>query len=175
MEATKLLMEDHRVVDEMLEQCQTGPCSADLVQELSRELSIHAAIEETELYPLMRQSVPNADHLIDHALAEHQTVKELLAEIEALTPGTPDFNRKIEKLASGVREHVREEESKLFPLLRQRIPPAELDTLGAKLESAKSTAPTRPHPAAPNQPPANKIVGVAAGVVDRIRDTFEDR
>ncbi|MCV2457821.1 hemerythrin domain-containing protein, partial [Streptomyces sp. ICN988] len=40
---------------------------------------------------------------------------------------------------------------------------------------AKKTAPTRPHPSAPNTPPANKLLAPGAGMVDRARDLLTGR
>ena len=51
----------------------------------------------------------------------------------------------------------------------------ELMTLGKELRAAKKVAPTRPHPNAPDSPPANMIVGGAAAVVDRARDAVSGR
>jgi hypothetical protein len=41
--------------------------------------------------------------------------------------------------------------------------------------NVKKMAPTRPHPSAPDKPPANKILGPGAGLVDRLRDTLTGR
>jgi hypothetical protein len=35
---------------------------------------------------------------------------------------------------------------------------------------AKATAPTHPHPKAPNQPPGNILLGPIAAIIDRARD-----
>jgi hypothetical protein len=40
---------------------------------------------------------------------------------------------------------------------------------------AKKMAPTRPHPAAPDTPPANKLLAPGAGLVDRLRDALTGR
>jgi hypothetical protein len=40
---------------------------------------------------------------------------------------------------------------------------------------AKTTAPTRPHPAAPDTPPWNTVLAPGAGLVDRIRDAVSRR
>ena len=42
------------------------------------------------------------------------------------------------------------------------------------MASAKSTAPTRPHPRAPSTPPANIAANNVAGVVDRVEDTMSE-
>ncbi len=44
-----------------------------------------------------------------------------------------------------------------------------------KVASIKQMAPTRPHPAAPDSPPADKILGPAAGLLDRMRDAVTRR
>lgn len=74
-----------------------------------------------------------------------------------------------------IREHVTDEEQNLFPLLREATKPEELEQLGEKVRSAKKTAPTRPHPAAPDKPPLNKLLAPGAGLVDRIRDAVTGR
>jgi hypothetical protein len=66
---------------------------------------------------------------------------------------------------------VREEERELFPKVRSRIDRARLLEIGDELHEAKRTAPTRPHPYAPDEPPANALVGGAVAVVDRARNT----
>lgn len=39
----------------------------------------------------------------------------------------------------------------------------------------KKIAPTRPHPAAPDRPPVNKIMNPLTGLVDRMRDALTGR
>jgi hypothetical protein len=50
-----------------------------------------------------------------------------------------------------------------------------LGDLGEKIRRAKAMAPTRPHPAAPDTPPANKLLAPGAGLVDRARDFVTGR
>ena len=40
---------------------------------------------------------------------------------------------------------------------------------------SKKMAPTRPHPSAPDRPPANKILGPGVGLIDRMRDALTGR
>lgn len=53
--------------------------------------------------------------------------------------------------------------------------PEALDELGEKTRRAKKTAPTRPHPSAPDTPPGNKLLGPGVGLVDRARDLISGR
>jgi len=72
-------------------------------------------------------------------------------------------------------DHVRDEETEQFPLLRAHVPSGELIDLAVKVEAAKKLAPTRPHPAAPNSPLFHKLAGPGVGLVDRLRDRLSSR
>lgn len=55
-------------------------------------------------------------------------------------------------------------------MLRQACTPEMPVEPGDKIRRAKAVAPTRPHPSAPDKPPANKLPAPGAGLVDRVRD-----
>jgi hemerythrin superfamily protein len=179
MDATRLLEQDHREVEELFDQFEraTGDTTrkGEVANQIVRELSIHAAIEEEVFYPAVRDAVPDGEGLVEHSLEEHQEVKELLAELEKMDPGDPGFHQKMQKVISDVKEHVGEEEGEMFPKFREVISATKLEEIGSKLEKAKAKAPTRPHPHAPNEPPGNKVVGPPAAAVDRTRDKIEGR
>ena len=97
-------------------------------------------------------------------------MKWLLSELEALDPAAERFDAKATVLIENVRHHVKEEETELFPKVRQRIERRRLVELGAELRDAKRRAPTHPHPRSPDAPPANVLVGSAVAVMDKARD-----
>jgi hemerythrin superfamily protein len=175
-DAVDVIVSDHRHVEALFSRVEVGPTLDQAVlDELIRELSIHAAIEEQVLYPAIRSQVEGGEGLADHSLDEHQEVKELLASIEkggADDPQTPEL---VSKLIAGVREHVREEEGRILPQLKSSIAPEALIAMGEALEKAKNMAPTRPHPNAPNTPPGNVIAGAPTALVDRARDAIKGR
>src|SRR5919204_5509123 len=179
MDATRLLEQDHREVEELFDQFEraTGDTTrkGEVANQIVRELSIHAAIEEEVFYPAVRDAVPDGEGLVDHSLEEHQEVKELLAELEKMDPADSGFHQKMEKVISDVKEHVQEEEGEMFPKLREAISANQLLEIGEKLEKAKKGAPTRPHPLAPNEPPANKMASKPAAMIDKARDKLEGR
>jgi len=49
------------------------------------------------------------------------------------------------------------------------------EKLGEKLERAKKIAPTRPHPDTPPNPTVLRTTGMAAAIVDHVRDAFTGR
>ncbi len=92
--------------------------------------------------------------------------KLALNEIEKLEPEHERFTAKVTVLIESVRHHKKEEEQQLFPKVRKAFTSQELQELGEQLETAKAAAPTRPHPMAPDEPPANIVTGAAAATMD---------
>jgi hemerythrin superfamily protein len=176
MDAVTLLRNDHKTVEALFKKFEkAGPnahkTKQDLVEKIVEELSIHAAIEEQVLYPAAREAVPDASDEVLEALEEHHIVKWVLSELDGMNPTEERFTAKVTVLIENVRHHVKEEEGELFPELRGAIKRKELEELAQALEKAKKAAPTHPHPRAPDTPPGNLIVGVAAAAVDKAEDT----
>lgn len=177
VDAIELLTRDHSEVDAMFTEYEgLGAGNADrkreLVDNIIRELSKHAAVEEQFLYPFIRDEVSGGAELADEGIEEHQEAKDLLHDLEQRDVNDPEFDAKVAELIADIRHHVEEEEGEFFPRLRQAATSQQLLDLGSKLETAKSTAPTRPHPKAPNTPPGNLAAGPVAGAMDRAKDAF---
>lgn len=146
MDGLELLIQDHRTVDQVFDQYQQTSDDAErrrLVDTMIEELSIHAAIEERELYPLMHRSLPEDDS-VEHAEHEHAEAKAVLAVLGQLEPTDEPFDEMVNELISDVRHHVQEEEDELFPQLREAVSDEELEQLGQRLEQAKQSAPKKP-------------------------------
>ena len=174
----EVLTHDHREVEDLFTQLEstTNPDQrSDLVEEVTIELVRHSVAEEQWLYPTVREKVANGDELADHEIAEHSEVEETLKALESLTPESGEYISKVTTLISDVRHHIEEEESDLFPKLMAASSIEELRDLGGKIEQAKKTAPTRPHPSSPSEPPGNKILAPGLGLIDRLRDALTGR
>jgi hemerythrin superfamily protein len=178
MDAITLILQDHREVDSLFSRYESltgdGDQKRDIVREIIRELSVHAAIEEQFLYPTMRSNLPNGAKLVEEALEEHKEAKEILNTLDNMTPEESGYDDRVRSLIQDVRHHVQEEEGGLLPKLRDAVSQERLDQLGEAMEAGKSLAPTRPHPMAPSTPPGNIVAGPAAAVVDRSRDRVRD-
>ena len=175
--AVHLLQQDHREVEQLFSQIEAagGAGPDEAVNEVVRELSVHAVIEEQVLYPAIREKVTGGDELADHAIEEHQEVKELLAQIERSDGDATERRSLLARLTREVRSHVEEEEGDVLPKLQAAVGPDELRQLGEAMAQAKKMAPTRPHPHAPNTPPGNVVAGPAAALVDKARDALKRR
>jgi hemerythrin superfamily protein len=178
MDAITLLKQDHKTVEKLFKQFEKAKQPAQqrkIARQVIKELSIHAAIEEMLFYPAVRARVPKAEETVLEALEEHYIVKWVLSELEDMKPDHERFKAKMTVMIESVRHHVEEEESELFPDVRKAIKRKELAELGEALEKAKKTAPTSPHPRAPDTPPGNLVAGPAAAVVDKAKSKVKEK
>jgi hemerythrin superfamily protein len=175
MDAITLLRHDHKVINTLFRKFEQAgeraeATKADLAGRIVRELSVHASIEEQVFYPAVLASLPNASHEILENLEEHHVVKWLCSEIDRMTPADERFDAKMRVLIELVRLHVKEEESSLFSEVRRSLGRKELSEIGEALQTAKRTAPVRPHPRLRDTPPANLVMGGVVSVLDRALD-----
>ena len=137
-DAIKLLKEDHREVKSWFkeyEKLEGGAEKEALARRICTALTVHATIEEEIFYPELRKNIDDED-LLDEAAVEHSSAKQLIAEIESMSPGEELFDAKVKVLGEYVAHHVQEEEHEMFP--EARASDVDLDALGAKLSKRKA-------------------------------------
>ena len=173
------LTSDHREVEAIfgrLDALPSGhPDRKALMEEVTIELVRHTVAEEEYLYPAVREHISGGGALADKELADHAKVERTLKKLEGRDAGDPQFDQLYVALKTEVTSHVQDEEGNLFPKLMAACSQEALDSLGQKIRTAKKMAPTRPHPAAPDKPPMNKLLAPGAGLVDRVRDFVTGR
>ncbi|GGK91850.1 hemerythrin [Streptomyces flaveus] len=173
------LTTDHREVEEIFGRIEALPPGDKnrkvYADQATMELVRHSVAEEEYLYPAVRQYLPNGDTVADKEIDDHSKAEQIMKDLESCEAGDAEFDRLIGMLMSEVRSHIADEEENLFPMLRTTASAGALDELGDKVRQAKKLAPTRPHPSAPDKPPANKLLAPGAGLVDRVRDTLTGR
>jgi len=138
VDAIALLEADHREVEGLFEQYEAAGSDAEkagLAAQICLTLKVHAQIEEELFYPPAREKTGDAD-LVDEAVVEHMGAKTLIAQIEAMKPGQPLYDAMVKVLSEQIRHHVEEEETELFPEVRETQ--INLATLGAKLAARKA-------------------------------------
>jgi hemerythrin superfamily protein len=171
VDAISLLKQDHGNVETLFKRFEALPDDDPaekrrIVDKVIEQLSVHAEVEEQIFYPAARQRLAESGIVLE-ALEEHHLAKFALNELEKLPPSSERFDAKFHVLMELIREHVEEEEKDLFPQMRKALKQPELQELGEAMERAKATAPTRPHPLAPDQPPLNVLLGLPVAVMDR--------
>jgi hemerythrin-like domain-containing protein len=177
MDAITLLRNDHRTVEQLFKRFEKAGDEAyvakrEIVDRIIEELSVHAVIEEQLFYPAARATVPGVEDIALESIEEHHIVKWVLSELDGMAPQDERFDAKVTVLIENVRHHVEEEQDEFFPKVRDELGRKALNELGDAMAEAKATAPTHPHPRAPDTPPANAIIGNVTGVVDRISDNI---
>ncbi|USQ86600.1 hemerythrin domain-containing protein [Streptomyces phaeoluteigriseus] len=173
------LMTDHREVEELFGKIEALPSGHKdrkmYADQVTMELVRHSVAEEAYLYPAVREHVAGGNTLADKELEDHAEAEQIMKDLESCAADDPQFDRLVRMLMTEIREHIADEEGNLFPRLRSACPADALDDLGGKVRMAKKTAPTRPHPSAPDKPPANKMLAPGVGMVDRMRDALSGR
>jgi hemerythrin superfamily protein len=177
MDAIALLKADHKTVETLFRKFEQAGKNAKklkrkLVDQLVRELAMHAVIEEQVFYPAVRAKAEKLEEQVLEALEEHHVVKWTLKELEDLPPEAERFEAKVKVLMENIRTHVAEEERELFPQVRKAFSPRELKDMAEALLLAKRAAPTRPHPRAPDTPPGNLVAGAMSAVLDMGKDAL---
>ena len=175
MDAITLLKNDHKTVEALFKKFEKAGEKAyktkrDVVDKIIEELSVHAAIEEQVFYPAVRESVPKEEDTVLESLEEHHVVKWVLSELEKMSPEDERFDAKVTVLIENVRHHIEEEETEMFPGVREALGRKQLGEIGAAMEKAKKVAPSRPHPRAPDTPPGNLVAGAGAAAIDKTKN-----
>ena len=139
------------------------------------EVVRHSVSEEMYVYPAMREHVPDGEQAAEHDTREHKELERTMKELESVDATDPRFQTLVRDMTEKLRHHAHDEETEQFPRLRERLPRDTLIELREKVDTAKTIAPTRPHPDAPNSELFHKLVGPGVGMVDRLRDKLSGR
>jgi len=146
-DAIAILKEDHREVEQLFkrfEKTSGAQARRRIVESFTEALAQHTAIEEQLVYPWAREYIEDEDDTVLEAVEEHRVAKWLLTELAATSPDDERYEARATVLIEVVRHHVEEEESELFPDLRDVATRAELLDLGDELRAAKRTASKAP-------------------------------
>jgi hypothetical protein len=124
VDAIASLVADHKRVKALFEEFEkvrddedVDDDKARLVAQICLELGMHTALEEEIFYPAVREKIDDED-LMDEALVEHASAKELIEELESMDPTDDLYDAKVTVLGEQIDHHVEEEEGEMFPKAR---------------------------------------------------------
>jgi len=141
MNALDLLKQDHEKVKELFKQFEANDDQAanqGIVDSIKTELQAHAHVEESIFYPTLEdQNDEELIGLVDESLEEHQEVKDLLKDIENAMGDGQQLRTKIMELRQKVEHHASEEETEMFPRVRNVLQNEDLERMGEEIESEK--------------------------------------
>jgi hemerythrin superfamily protein len=136
-EATKLLRADHRLVDSLFKEYESSRSPTKkraLIEQICQELIVHAQIEEEIFYPQVQDAL-NDKELVPEARVEHETLTHLIGQLETGEPGEEEFEAKVKVLSEYVRHHVKEEQTEIFPKVKDTK--LDLEEMGEELIQRK--------------------------------------
>ena len=103
---------------------------------LKEELDIHAHIEETILYPVLKREAETREITLE-GLEEHHVIKMLLKELSESSVESEQWTAKLSVLKENVEHHVEEEEDEMFVDAKKILSKEQIEELGAQLEAEK--------------------------------------
>lgn len=125
-DACDLLDADHKAVKKLFKEYEELTASRarsaaqkklDLARRICLELTVHAQIEEEIFYPAMRAAIKETD-LLDEAQVEHQTLRDLIEQLQDMPSPDEMFDAKVKVLGEYTDHHVKEERTEMFPKAR---------------------------------------------------------
>ncbi|MYM86115.1 hemerythrin domain-containing protein [Rugamonas sp. FT82W] len=146
-DALTLLTEDHEHVKSLFEQYEelgdrAHVSKQKLALQICTELTKHATAEEEIFYPAVRAAT-KAEDLMDEALVEHASAKDLIAQIISMESTDDLYDAKVKVLSDLIEHHVQEEEGEMFPKVRNTK--LDLDALGTQIAARKEQVELPPH------------------------------
>ena len=115
-----ILSDDHRRVERLFSEFEQGGDPL-VAQQICDELTVHAMVEEELVYPVLA-SKAGYQGLAVEARHEHGEAKQLVEQIDAGVAAGQDVSDLVRRLKASVQHHVQEEESDLFPRMREKVP-----------------------------------------------------
>ena len=135
--AITLLKEEHRIFRTLFDEAEEANDArlVEIARELCLRLNVHMTIEEEILYPALK-SVIGEDE-VNEGIVEHQSGKQLAAEIEQLNGDEPLFASKVHVLGEETLHHIDEEDEEMFEDAKaaHRDGRIDLDALGERLRA----------------------------------------
>jgi len=139
-DAIALLVSQHDEVkalfkqfDELGERATTS--KKKLAGEICEQLIMHTQIEEEIFYPALRSVSKEMEDMLDEAVVEHASAKDLISQIQEMEPGDDLYDAKVTVLGEYIEHHVDEEEEDMFPKVRKLK--LDLDALGAEMAARR--------------------------------------
>lgn len=158
-DALALLRADHQLVQglfDQFEKTRSDERKDKLAQQICQELTVHAQIEEEIFYPAAREALRDKD-ILDEAKVEHQSAKDLIAQIEGSSAGAELFDAKVTVLGEYIKHHVKEEQNEMFSKIRKTK--LDLKALGEQLQARKMELMGGATAAAPRSQAAERLAG----------------
>jgi hemerythrin-like domain-containing protein len=132
-----ILKRDHREVAALLKELSDSKPGAKrrrTTDKVVAALQLHMAIEEELVYPLVEERVGSEEE--EEATIEHGLARTGLAQMTELVDA-PGYGAAVAMVTAGIKHHVKEEETEVFPELKSKLDRDELSNLGDAVVARK--------------------------------------
>ena len=143
MDALTLVRQDHRRIEELLEQCERLAGNGDrhelgvLLGQLLAAIRHHIDQEESILYTIFRERARRAEvdlAPLDRAVEQHRLIDRLTSELTDARSDDTTLKAKLTVLAEQVRTHLDEESAHVLTAIEDLIDDDTLIELGHRME-----------------------------------------
>jgi hemerythrin superfamily protein len=113
----EMLKQDHSKVKTLFDEFEAAKDTRKkqhIIRETLQELDVHATLEESLIYPTIRDEI-EAEDIMDEALEEHHVAHVLINELKRMSPSDDRYEAKFSVLSESVKHHIQEEEGTMFP------------------------------------------------------------
>ena len=101
-------------------------------RELAASLEVHAAGEEEIFYPELLQDVDDSEGDTEHAVKDHNEIRETTGAVDAHEVGTDAWWEAFRTCREATVEHLAEEEDDVLPPFQQQVSAEHRDALGMR-------------------------------------------
>ncbi len=124
-DACDFLDADHKAVKKMFTEYEalaeargsSKEKKRQLADKICRELTVHTQLEDEIFYPAVRRAIKDK-LMMGEAEVEHSSARDLIAQIQELSPDDTLYDAKVLVLGEYVDHHVKEERNEMFPEAR---------------------------------------------------------
>jgi hemerythrin superfamily protein len=144
MDVYQVLMQDHRIVEELFSEIEKSDDREverreQLFARLRKEFEDHSVVEENIFYPSIEKLLGTKE-FVEQSLEEHAGIEAILQEISEMRTNKGDWLEKINELKDVVQRHVHREENKMFPAARKELDESRAEELGRQILQMKQKA-----------------------------------
>lgn len=141
MDAFDFIAKENKRIERALTKLANTPTENLVVREkifvsIKGDLEIHMKIEESILYPLLKQQTETRGKTFE-GIVEHDAVKNLLSEMASMPTDNEEWTVKLNVIRENMKNHYRKKEEDLFPEARKILSQDEIDDLGRRLLTAR--------------------------------------
>ena len=135
MDMYKLLIDDHNKVKALFGKALADKDNIDesIVEQICDELLLHMAKEEKFLYPVLLET-EEVKGMGEEAIEEHRGAKEVIRALKNKELKKAEYIVKVETLKLEIEHHVEEEETALFPKLKEVLSKDKTNKIGEQMQ-----------------------------------------